>query len=256
MKVLPAFRFSIITLKLFVVNPMGRLDGRSLRVGLNRNGDSILSREDNYKEAARISKQNLGDMNPDLLAGFSGGSVSRERNAVLLHIHFLGRLVKVAWPELEVSRADSSEEIPIQQQVMILHYLEGAWRSKGPVLTGEWMAFQDLPDGRFYQEAFRRRATLPLMQAFGRKPDKLHELARKAYNARRIDLGDVSVAVSALPMIRVALVLWAGDDEFAPEGNVLFDKNTASYLSADDMAWLSGMIVYPLVGMAASVGKG
>ncbi|MFO7784717.1 MAG: DUF3786 domain-containing protein [Thermodesulfobacteriota bacterium] len=211
-----------------------------------------MARVDDYKNAAELSKRELGKRDPGLLAGFSGAGLSKDQDKALLDFHFLGRSVQVAWPDLEVCRADSGEEVPIQQQVLILHYLEGAWQSKGPSLTGEWMAFQDVPDGRFYQDAFQRRAKLPFLQGFGREPERLEELARTAYAAERIDLGDVSMAVSALPMIRAALVLWAGDEEFPPEGNILFDRNTASYLSAEDIAWLSGMIVYPLVGMAAA----
>ncbi len=215
-----------------------------------------MARVDDYKHAAEISKQELGERDPDLLARFSGSSVSKEGDRTGLDFPFLGGSVRVSWPDLEVARADSDEEVPIQQQVLILHYLEGAWQSKGPGLTGEWMAFQDVPDGRFYQDAFHRRAKLPLLQGFGREPELLEKLARTAFGADRIDLGDVSMSVSALPMIRAALVLWAGDEEFAPEANILFDRNTASYFSAEDIAWLSGMMVYPLVGMAAALKKG
>jgi hypothetical protein len=48
----------------------------------------------------------------------------------------------------------------------------------------------------------------------------------------------------------VALIIWKGDEEFPPEGNILFDRNILKMLSAEDIAWLSGMIVYPLMGMA------
>jgi hypothetical protein len=214
-----------------------------------------MARVDDYKRAAELAKQELGNRNADLLADFSGAVVSRREDRARLDFHFLGRPVRVLWPEVEVSRTDSSEEIPIQQQVLILHYLQGAWQSKGPSLTGEWMAFQDVPDGRFYHDAFQRRAKLPLLQGFGRDPEQLEELARTVYSAERIELGDVSMSVPALPLIRAALVLWAGDEEFPPEGNILFDRNTASFFSAEDIAWLAGMIVYPLVGMAAAAPK-
>jgi hypothetical protein len=45
------------------------------------------------------------------------------------------------------------------------------------------------------------------------------------------------------------LIIWKGDDEFPPEGNILFDRNILQILSAEDIAWLSGMVVYPLIGM-------
>jgi hypothetical protein len=61
--------------------------------------------------------------------------------------------------------------------------------------------------------------------------------------------------VKALPLVPVALIIWRGVDEFPPEGNILFDKNILDLLSAEDVAWLSGMVVYPLIGMAKRGGR-
>jgi hypothetical protein len=44
--------------------------------------------------------------------------------------------------------------------------------------------------------------------------------------------------------------LWKGDEEFPPEGNILFDRSIIGVLSAEDVAWLSGMVVYPMIGRA------
>jgi hypothetical protein len=89
-----------------------------------------------------------------------------------------------------------------------------------------------------------------LVQAFGEKPERMVELASQAYGARPFNQGDASVLVRAFPRITVALILWKGDEEFPPEGNILFDRNIIEILSAEDIAWLAGMVVYPLIGMA------
>lgn len=209
-----------------------------------------MAREDDYRNAAALAKDDLAAKDPERLAGFCGARLSTEQGAPILEFFFLGQQIQAHWPEVSLARVDADQEVPIQQQVLLLHYLQGAWKSGGPDIAGEWMAFQDVPDGKFYMDAFHRRAKFPLLQAFGRQPRSLETHARSAYGAQPIDLGDVSVSIPALPRIRVALVLWAGDDEFPPEGNILFDRNTNAYLSAEDMAWLSGMIVYPLMGMA------
>jgi hypothetical protein len=169
-----------------------------------------------------------------------------------LSLGFLGARIRIPWPDLVPVKEEDRAELPIQQQVLLLHYLEGVWGSSGASLTGEWIAFQDVPDGRFYLDAFQRRAKLPLVQAFGERPGLMAELAREAYGAESIDFGDTSVSVPVLPRIRIALVLWAGDEEFPPEGNLLFDRNILSVFSAEDIAWVSGMVVYPLMGMASA----
>ena len=62
--------------------------------------------------------------------------------------------------------------------------------------------------------------------------------------------GDASLCFQAFPRVPVCLILWAEDDEFPPDGNLLFDASISKYLSAEDIAVLSGMVVYPLIGMA------
>ena len=63
----------------------------------------------------------------------------------------------------------------------------------------------------------------------------------------RADHGDVSVTVSAFPRVPVTLVLWRGDEEVAPNGNVLFDANIPDYLSTEDVTVLCETIIWRLV---------
>ena len=45
----------------------------------------------------------------------------------------------------------------------------------------------------------------------------------------------------------MTIVIWGGDDELPPEGSILFDESIASYLPSEDIAVLSGMMVYRLI---------
>jgi len=211
-----------------------------------------MARVDDYIHAADMARKDLITRDPDVLAGFAGADIQREQGHVQFSLGFLGERIRISWPELVPIKEEDRMEVPIQQQVLLLHYLQGAWRSSGTPLTGEWIAFQDVPDGRFYLDAFQRRAKFPLLKAFGEQPELMAELAREAYGAESIDFGDTAVSVSVLPRIRIALVLWAGDEEFPPEGNLLFDRSILSVFSAEDIAWVSGMVVYPLMGMASA----
>jgi hypothetical protein len=138
--------------------------------------------------------------------------------------------------------------VPIAQQVLLLHYLNLTTNVK---ISGEWIAYQEVPDGKFYLDAFLRRAKNPMVQGFGNNPQLLVKLATEVYGATYLNQGDQAVVVKALPLVPVALILWEGDDEFSPEGTILFDRSISRVLSAEDIAWLAGMIVYPLLGMAA-----
>lgn len=209
-----------------------------------------MPRIDDYINAVALGKEELRQKDPERIATLSGGTLSEEGSAnPSLTIPFLNRRIAIRWPELYSFFKDSGEEVPVQQQVLIFHYLNGA---NGLHPTGQWISYQEIPDGRFYLDAFLRRAKNPMVQIFGSIPEKLMELAVRQYGAVPFDQGDLSVTLQALPLVPVALILWRGDDEFPPEGTILFDRTIPSMLSAEDVAWLAGMIIYPLMGMAKS----
>lgn len=210
-----------------------------------------MARIDDFKQAKELAKGELLKIDPELIAGISGITVKKEKDEVrALSLVFLNRSIDITWPELEFSYDGSDGEIHIQQQGLILHYLNGICSIEKPGIAGEWISFQDIPDGMFYMDPFIKRAKIPLIQTFGNNTAKMKEIAKKAYEAEDIDFGDCSVLIKALPFVPVVLVIWEGDDEFSPEGNLLFDKSISNILSAEDIATLAGMVVYPMIGMA------
>jgi Domain of unknown function (DUF3786) len=210
-----------------------------------------MPRIEDYNQALILVRDQLSQRDPSLVARFSGAELVQGNDGLsALRFSFLNQEVRVSWPELKVLAGSTGDEMPIQQQILLLHYLHGAWASQGPKPTGEWISFQEIPDGRFYLDAFHRRAKNPLVQSFGEKPELLVMLAKQLYRAQSSNQGDASVLVQAFPLLTVTLILWKGDEDFPPEGNILFDSNIIEILSAEDVAWLSGMVVYPLIGMA------
>lgn len=207
-----------------------------------------MARIDDYKTAVELGRSDLKEVNPKRIADMTGASFEPDAGGkAILGLNFLAREVAITWPELTISFKMSGDELPLQEQVLLLHYLRGA---KGATPTGQWIAYQEVPDGKFYLDAFVRRAKNPMVQVFGHQPEELVRLATQRYGATALDQGDLSVRIQALPLVPVALILWRGDDEFPPEGTILFDRNIPEILSAEDIAWLAGMIVYPLIGMA------
>ena len=212
-----------------------------------------MPRIDDYKQALDLAKKGLSQRDPHLLADLAGALIHTDSQGnKMMSLNFLNKEITMTWPGLDVSFKDSEEELPIQTQVLLLHYLDGV--RTGSHLRGEWVAFQDIPDGRFYLDAFLKRAKDPLVKTFGSKPELMVELATEALGAEPYEYGDFSVVLKAFPLVPVALIIWEGDEEFPPEGNILFDRSISDILSAEDIAWLAGMIVYPLIGMAH--GKG
>ena len=211
-----------------------------------------MSRIDDFIMARALSGNKLAEKDLNSVVRFSGAIPHHDGKGQLrsLSIKFLNRDVIISWPEMGFSYSGSDDEVPIQQQVLLLHYLNGACNAAAGGGKCEWISFQDLPEGRFYMDAFIKRAKDPLLRAFGTDPKKMAELASEIYNATPMEFGDYSVVVQALPMVQVVLVLWRGDEEFPAEGNILFDRGISGILPAEDIALLAGLVVYPLAGMA------
>ena len=206
-----------------------------------------MARVDDYQNAVGLGRQALEGMDPEQVALGSGSRWQAEGGGRgVLILHFLNRELSIIWPELHFSYQETGEVPSLQEQVLLLHYLKGALNA---TLKDQWIAYQEVPDGKFYLDAFLRRAKIPMVQVFGEQPETLVETAVEAYNARPFDQGDHSVIVPALPRIPVALILWRGDEEFPPDGNILFDLSIIDIFSAEDIAWLAGMMIYPLIGM-------
>lgn len=215
-----------------------------------------MPRIDDYKQALELGRKQLSGKNPQHVAIFSGAEMyTDEQKNSFLSLNFLNREIIISWPELGFSYKSSDEALPIQQRILLLHYLYGAWSSNGAPIKGEWISFQDVPDGKFYLDAFHKRAKNPMVQSFGEQPELLQNLAKETFGAVSSDQGDISVLIKAFPLVPLVLIIWRGDEEFPPEGNILFDRNTIEILSAEDLAWLSGMVVYPLIGMAKGKGE-
>ncbi len=208
-----------------------------------------MARIDDYITAVSLGKKELAGKNPKQIARRSGAIYVEETNGKTnLSIQFLNREINISWPELDFIYHLDSNEVPIQQQVLLLHYLN---LIEDVEISGEWIAYQEVPDGKFYLDAFIRRAKNPMVQGFGNNPELMVKLTTEVYGATPMAQGDQAVKIQALPLIPVALILWEGDDEFTPEGTILFDRTVSQILSAEDIAWLAGMIIYPLLGMAA-----
>jgi hypothetical protein len=124
-------------------------------------------------------------------------------------------------------------------------------QANGTPLKNELITYREVPAGEFYFPAFVKRAEAPMLKVFGPQPQRLTEVAPQIGGEPAQGHGDVAAMFQALPRIPVTLVLWAGDDEFEPSGKILFDRSIADYLPTEDIAWLSGMIVYRLMRLAS-----
>jgi len=158
-------------------------------------------------------------------------------------IDYLNQPYHIMIPECKILLEEGDTEAPLRDKILILHYFIGA---KGTAATGKLIAYKQLPGGVSYFPAFSQRAIAPLVKNFGKSPELLMRAAAKL-GGHEANHGDVSVTVSAFPHVPITLVLWRGDEEVAPNGNILFDANISDYLSTEDVTVLCETIIWKLV---------
>ena len=161
----------------------------------------------------------------------------------IIILEYLNQSYQIVFPDIDISLMGSEEEVPMRDKILILHYLTQA---KGTPITNKITAFRELPEGANYFPTFSKRAIKPLLDHFGREPERLIGAAEKL-GGHKVDYGDVAVTINAFSYVPITLVLWRGDEEFNPEGNILFDSTISDYLPTEDINILCETISWKLV---------
>jgi len=202
-----------------------------------------MPRIDDYYNAAKIAIEALDKESPKDILRRSGF----EADAAGILVPFLNRVYRIGIPGFAFSdTALEPKDVPIQEQVLILHYLQ-AGGLQFP--TGNWIAYREIQGASFYFSAFVKRAIDPLKKTFGSNIQGLINAAEKL-SGQAIPAGDAGFEFRPLPRIPIQLILWEGDTEFPPEANILFDETIGDILSPEDVAWLAGMLVYRLMALS------
>lgn len=203
-----------------------------------------MARIDDYIESKKIAVENLrNDSFSDIVkrSGFSKADQERFR------ISFLNRTYLANFPEFEfLDEADRTREVPIQEQILILHYMMSQ-TGAGP--TDNWISFREIPGASFYFSTFVKRAIDPLKKLFGQDISKLERPA-ETIRGQSLHIGDVAYRFQIFPKVAIQVILWEGDDEFPPEANIIFNDNIGEILSPEDVAWMAGMLVYRLIALS------
>ncbi len=132
--------------------------------------------------------------------------------------------------------------LPMNEKILLLHYLLGPEQhgeEVSPEDTG-WISFTQLPGAAFYESTYKKRGPNLIVKFFQSDPDKL-TAGGTALGGEAGNYGDFSVLLHPFPHINVMLILYTGDDEFPPEGQILFSGSIGKYLSLEDTAVLAGV---------------
>jgi hypothetical protein len=180
----------------------------------------------------------------------SGARYQLVNSKKVIILEYLNQSYQITLPEIEISQKDSEEAVPLRDKILILHYLTQA---KGTPVSNRMVAYKELPEGANYFPTFFKRAIKPLVDHFGREPHRLLGIA-EILGGRKAEYGDVAVTIVAFSRVPITFVLWRGDEEFPPEGNIIFDSTISDYLSTEDINVLCEAIAWRLVKLLRSGG--
>lgn len=205
-----------------------------------------MARIDDYKAARALAAAELARRNPKRVAALSRAQYCYEEGREWLLLPYFGQLRRIDWPEVTVRDAAGGPELPLTEQILILHYLQ---YTTGEKPEGIAIDFRQVPQGSFYWSAFVARAQTPLLKTFGHNLPLYLEVAT-AMGGEPQNLGDASARFQAFPLVPITHVLWAGDEEFEPSVSILFDITISNHLPTEDIAALAGASVYRLLAAA------
>ncbi len=159
------------------------------------------------------------------------------------NLELWGKPLRLTYPAWELIHISTGKPASPMENTLLLYYFNLA---DGTPLACKWISFSELPDGKFYNQAFQGYTGKELGQSFGNDL-QLYIRAGRKLGGEPIELGDAGFLFWALPRVPVAAVYWQGDEEFPSSAQVLFDQNAAHYLTTDSYAILGSTLTRQLI---------
>jgi hypothetical protein len=188
-------------------------------------------------------RANLAGLDPSALAWRTGSDFTAGDPGSAFHLSLWGRPVILGFPELIARDEESGSELTVLNQALLLYYFSTC---DGEPDFGRWIAFSELPDGRFYNQAFQSYTGQHLVRVFGDDLDSFNRAA-EALGGSRTDLGDSAYRFQALPNVPLLVAYWLGDEDFPASSQILFDAAISHHLPTDACAILGSSLAQKLI---------
>ena len=198
-----------------------------------------MKKQDNLEVSFRRALEELAKKDIQRQCQLAGaGYEVIQAEEVLISLLLMNRVYQIRYPEGEVICREDSRPVDLMKKAILLRYLNNAREASG---EEKLVGFNELPSGSFYNPAFSEKVVKPFTNFFGKEPERLKGAARRLGGVE-VPFGDVGMRISFLPKVKISFIIWEGDDEFAPQGKILFNSHTAFYLSTEGIVIASTMI--------------
>ena len=160
------------------------------------------------------------------------------------YVNLLGREYAISHPDYSIRALDGGKLPPLPVQTFLLRYL---LESKNVPWLGQWKTFREMPWGEMYIKPFTGRALSRAAFTFGFKLDALRGACERM-GAQPVSHGDVGYQFNFIGGYKMQLLVWAGDDEFPPNAQVLYSDNFAQGFAAEDRVVAGDILISVIKG--------
>ena len=143
----------------------------------------------------------------------------------VFELTLLGREYTVSHPEATVT-----PECVLPVQTFLLRYLLEA---KMVSWAGAWKTFREMPWGELYIKPYTGRVLTRAAFTFGTRVEKFRAACEKL-GATPLTHGDAGFEFDFIGGYKMRILVWAADEEFPPNAQVLYSDNFADGFAAED----------------------
>ena len=133
--------------------------------------------------------------------------------------------------EIATAAAQPRNDIPpLPVQTFLLRFLlEG----KALAWAGGWKTFREMPWGELYIKPYTGRVLTRAAFTFGTRVEAFRKACEKM-GAVKLSHGDAGYAFDFLGSYKMQILVWAGDEEFPPNAQVLYSDNFEDGFAPED----------------------
>ncbi len=187
----------------------------------------------------------LNNKNPEDLATRSGTTYkSLDQGSGEFHTQLWDRDIVLTFPDFVAHDKQTGDELGGSSQALLIYYFVTC---DGTLASGQWVSFSELPDGRFYNQAYQGYSGGKLAQVFINDLETFCQVAENLGGKRVYLLGDAAYEFQVLPLVSLLGVTWQGDEEFNSTYQILFDAAISHHLPTDACAILGSILTHRLI---------
>ena len=163
-----------------------------------------------------------------------------------LTMNLLGRSYTVTHPDFAIA----GEPAPTNpERILFLRYLlDGRYVEP----SGQYLTYREFPWGEVYLQQFTGRCIKRFAFSYGSRPEVLRQIVARL-PARLIERSDVGFELTLMEGLTMQFLLWLGDDEFPPNGQILFSDNFRFAFTAEDMANIGDIVLNRMKAISSTL---